>query len=166
MAGLLEQPVALGLGLLKLTRRVRMRLRQQLARLVPRRVEHVGALALALLAVPLDVGLALLKLALAPAHFLLGATELRGGRVLRVALDRVGELGGGADHVQRVHADGVARRLDRGGGARSGAGDLEHAQLRLQLGCVAAEGVERLPYSLRVEPFPGLRDVLDAGQRR
>ena len=58
MARLLEQAVALGLRLLQLCGRVGVGLREQLARLVPRGVQHLRALALALLAVALDLGLA------------------------------------------------------------------------------------------------------------
>ena len=153
MARLLEQAAALRLGLLQLARRVGVRLREQLARLVPRGVQHLGALALALLAVALDLGLALLQLVLAAAHLFLGLPELRRGGVLRVALDRVGELGGRADEVQRVHADRVARRLDgRGAPCR-----LEHAELRLELRGMAAEGVEGLARALGIEAVPGAR---------
>ena len=103
----------LRLGLLQLGGRVGMRLREELARLVPRCVQHLGALALALLAVALDLGLALLQLDLPAAHLLLGPAELSGRGVLRVALERVGELGGGADEMERVHPDRVPGRLDR-----------------------------------------------------
>ena len=167
MAGLLEQAAALRLRLLELAGRVGVRLREQLARLVARGVQHLGALALALLAVALELRLAILQLALPAADLFLGLAELRGGGVLRVALDRVGELGGGADEVQRVHADGVAGRLDGRAGAR--ARGLEHAQLRLQLGGMAAERVEGVLDPLRVEAVPDLGNVLVArqgGQRR
>src|SRR6185312_5456267 len=59
VARLLEQAAALRLGLLELARGVGVRLREELARLVPRGVQHLRALALALLAVALDLGLAL-----------------------------------------------------------------------------------------------------------
>ena len=60
---LLEQPVALGLGLAQLLRRVAVRVREQLARLVARVVQHLGPLALALLAIAFDLGFAVLLLA-------------------------------------------------------------------------------------------------------
>ena len=157
VARLLEQAVALGLRLLQLGGRVGVGLREQLARLVPRGVQHLGALALALLAVALDLGLARLQVDLAAAHLLLGLAELGGRRVLRVALDRVGELGGGADEMERVHPDRVPGRLD----GRRPAGRLEHAELRLQLGGMPAEGVEGLANVLRVEAVPARGDVLD-----
>ena len=62
--------------------------------------QDLRALALRLGAVALDLGLALLQHVLLLAHFLLGALELRRGGGLRVALERVGELGGGADQVE------------------------------------------------------------------
>ena len=93
MARLLEQPVAARLGLAQLARRVGVRLRQEVAGLGLRGVDDLGALALRLGAVALDLGLALLQLALLRAHLLLGALQLRCRRGLRVALERVGELG-------------------------------------------------------------------------
>ena len=91
--------------------RLLLRLLRQLARLGFGRVQHLRALALALLSVALDLTLTVLQLTLAARDLLLGAPQLRGGGRLRVALDRVGHLGGGADHVQRVHAHGVPGRL-------------------------------------------------------
>ena len=44
------------------------------------------------------------------------------------------------------------------------AGGLEHAELRLQLGGVAAEGVEGVANALRVEAVPASGDVLEARQ--
>ena len=164
MARLLEQAAALGLRLLELAGRVGVSLGEQLARLVAGGVQHLGPLPLALLAIPLDLGLALLELVLAAADLFLGLRKLRAGCVLCVALDRVGELGGGADQVQRVHADGMAGRLDRRAGA--GTGGLEHAQLGLQLGRMAAERIEGVADSCRVEAVPDLGNVLIARQRR
>ena len=114
MARLLEQAVALGLGLLQLSRRLRMGLREELARLVPCCVQHLGTLPLAFLAIALDLGLAALQIHLTAAHFLLGPPELCSGRVLRVALERVCEIGGSADEMERVHPDRVPGRLDGG----------------------------------------------------
>ena len=135
---------------------------EEVAGLGLRGVHDLGALALRLGAVALDLGLALLQLALLRAHLLLGALQLRRGRRLRVALERVGELGGGADQVERVHADGVAGRLDVGGLARG----LEHAQLRLQLGGVAAEGVERLADALLLVAVAGALKLIHDSEAR
>ena len=140
--------LAARLGLAHLGRRVAVRVREQLARLVLGRVQDLGPLALALVAVALDLGLVRLQLALRAPDLLLGPAHLRGRGGLRVALERVGELGGGADQVQRVHPDGVTGRLDVGGLARR----LEHAQLRLELQRVAAERVEGLADAVGVEP--------------
>ena len=155
MARLLEQSAALRLRLLELAGRVGVRLREQLARLVAGGVQHLGALALAFEPVTLDLRLAVLQLALAAAHLFLGLPELGAGGGLRIALDRVGELGGGADQVERVHADGMARRLD--GRAGAGARGLEDAELRLQLCGMAAEGVEGVANARprRARPRPG-----------
>src|SRR6266404_3107485 len=139
-----------------------MRLREQLAGLVPRGVEHLRPLALALLAVALDLGLAVLQLDLATAHLFLRLAELRRGGVLCIALDRVGELRGSADEMQRVHPDGVPAGLDNRGTARS----LEHPELRLQLRRVASKGVEGLANALRIEAVPGRGKVLESRQTR
>src|SRR5918996_1297889 len=96
------------------------------------------ALALGLLAVPLDLGLPGLQLALPAANLLLRARELVRGCLLRVALERVGKLGGRADQVESVHADGVPGRID----GRRASRRLKHAQLGLELGRVAPEGVK------------------------
>ena len=109
----------------------------------------------------LDITLALQRLTLAPRDLFFGASNLRGRSGLRVALDRVGHLGRGPDHVHRVHPHGVPGRL----GAAL-AGRLEHAELNLQLGGVAAEGLERLAHLLAVEAVGGARQVLDPRQRR
>jgi hypothetical protein len=162
VARLLEQPAPLGLRLLELAGGVGVGLRQKVAGLVPGRVQQLGALPLALDAVPLDLRLAPLEILLAPADLFLRLAELGGGCVLGVALDRVGELGGGADQVQRVHADGVARRLDVRATARS----LDDPELCLQLRRVTAEGVEGLANPVRVEPVPASRDVLELRQGR
>jgi len=76
VARLLEEAVALGLGLLQLAGGVGVRLRQQLARLVPGRVQQLRALSLALLAVALDLCLAILQVVLAAADLFLGLAEL------------------------------------------------------------------------------------------
>src|SRR5256884_1684524 len=57
--------------------------------------------------IPLDLRLALLQLALPSPAVLLGLAELRRGRRLRLALDRVRELGGSPDQVELVHPHGV-----------------------------------------------------------
>ena len=162
MARLLEQPVAARLGLAQLARRVGVRLREQVACLALGGGHDLGALALGLGAVALDLGLALLQLVLLLAHLLLRALELGRGGGLGVALEHVGELGGGADQVQRVHAHGVAGRLDVRGRPRG----LEDAELRLQLGGVAAEGVERLAHALLVVALAGALKLLDGRERR
>ena len=165
VTGLLEEASGPCLGLLDLLRRLELGLRTELARLVLGRVDDLGPLALALGAVALDLGLARLQLVLAPRHLRLGRLQLRRGGGLRVALDRVGELGGAADQVQRVHADGVAARLDLAGTA----GGLKHAELSLELGCMAAERIEGLAHLVGVVPFARAREVLDlwqGGQRR
>jgi hypothetical protein len=99
---LLDQPRGSRLGLGELLVRLLLRFLRQLARLGFGRVQHLRALALALLPVALDLTLTVLQLTLAARDLLLGAPKLRGGGRLRVALDRVGHLGRGADHVQRV----------------------------------------------------------------
>src|SRR5437879_13321738 len=90
MAGLLEQAAALRLGLAQLLRGVAVRVREQLPRLVAGVVQHLRALAFALLAETLDVGLSVLLLAAAAADLLLGLPEWSLRRALRVGLDRVG----------------------------------------------------------------------------
>jgi hypothetical protein len=62
--------------------------------------------------------------------------------------------------VERVHAHGVTRRLDRRASTR--AGRLEDAQLRLHLRGVATERVEGLAHALGIEAVADLRDVLVA----
>src|SRR6476646_5404112 len=127
-----------------------MRLREQLARLVPRGVQQLAALPLALLAVALELAFALLQVGLAATHLFLGLPELCGRRILCVALDRVGELRRGTNQMECVHAHGVPARFDR----RRTAGSLEHPQLSLKLGGMAPEGVEGLAHTLRVESVP------------
>jgi hypothetical protein len=161
MARLLEEPVPARLGLAQLARRVGVRLAQQIAGLGFGGSEDLRALALRLAAVALDLGLALLQLVLLLAHLFFGALELRGGGGLGVALERVGELGCGADQVQRVHADGMPGGLDVGGLVCG----LEHAELRLQLRRVAAEGVERLAHALLVVALAGALELLHGRQR-
>ena len=110
MASLLEQPSGTGLGLRgPLERPAVAPPARGLAGLALGRVQHLGALALALLAIAVDVALALLEVTLAAGHLLLGPAELGGRGGLGIALDRVGHLGRGSDHVERVHADGVRR---------------------------------------------------------
>src|SRR5207302_9848234 len=118
---------------------VAVRVREQLPRLVAGVVQHLRALAFALLAETLDVGLSVLLLAAAAADLLLGLPELGLRRALRVGLDRVGELRGGANQVQRIHAHGMPGGLDRLSAAARG---LQHAQLCLELRRVAAERSE------------------------
>ena len=62
--------------------------------------------------------------------------------------------------MQRVHAHGVPGRLDVGTLARG----LEHAQLGLKLGRVAAEGVERLAHAILVVALARGRKRLEAGR--
>ena len=92
--------------------RLAVRVRDELAGLVAGCRHDLVPLALALVAVALDVGLPLLQVDLLLANFLLGARELSGGRVLGVALEDVGELGRLADQMERIHADGVPGRVD------------------------------------------------------
>jgi hypothetical protein len=161
VARLLEQPRRARLGLGDLLGGLLPRLLGRLARLGLGGVKQLGALALALLAVTVDLARALLQLALTARDLLLGASQLRGRGRLRVALDRVGHLGGGADHVHRVHPHGVAGRLDT-----ALPGGLEDAELHLQLRGVAAESLEGLAHLLAVEAVGGARQVLDPRQRR
>jgi hypothetical protein len=159
---LLEQPVPLRLRLAQLLGRVTVRVGEQLARLVARVVQDLGTLSLALLPVPLDLGFPVLHLAAAAANLFLRLGELRLGGALRVGFDRVGELGGGADQMQRVHPDRVARRLD---GLAAPTRRLQHAQLRLQLRRVAAERLERLADRVGVVPLALLGQVLEPRER-
>jgi hypothetical protein len=64
--------------------------------------------------------------------------------------------------MQRVHPDRVPARLDD----RRPSGGLEHAELRLQLRCMAAEGVEGLANTLWIETVPSRRKVLESRQAR
>ena len=163
MACLLDEPGGARLGLANLLGHVALCVLEQLARLVPGGVRDLGPLALGLLAVALDLGLAVLQLALAPRDLFLRSRQLIRGRLLGVALERVGELGGRADQVEGVHADGVAGRLDAAGPARG----LKDAELRLELGGVAAERIERVPNPVRVVAAArSLREVLHPRQRR
>ena len=159
MPRLLDQAGGPRLGLLDLLRGLLLRLLQRLARLGLGRVDHLGPLALALVAVALDLALPLLKLALAPADLLFGPAQLRGRSGLGIPLDRVGHLGSRADHVQGVHADRMPGRLDA-----ALPGRLEHAQLDLELGHVAPEGLEGLAHLVAVVPVARARQVLDPRQ--
>ena len=114
MARLLEQAGALRLRLPQLGGRLGVGARHDLPRLLVRGAHDLAPLALGLLAVALEVSLLRLELALAPPNLLLRPAELRRRGALGVALERVGELGRGADEVERVHPDEVARRLDPG----------------------------------------------------
>src|SRR5918995_7380523 len=148
MTCLLDEPRRACLRLANLLRSVALRVLKQIARLVSRRVHYLGTLALGFLAVALDLGLAVLQVALALRHLLLGPGQLVRRGLLSIAFERVGELGGGADQVQGVHANGVTGRLDVAGPT----GGLDHAELRLELGGVAAESVESGPPPIRVGP--------------
>jgi hypothetical protein len=64
--------------------------------------------------------------------------------------------------MQRVHPDRVAARLDD---CRP-SGGLEHAELRLKLRRMAAEGVEGLANALGIETVPGCGKVLESRQAR
>ena len=161
VAGLLEQPGRPRLRLRDLLGCLLLRLLRRVARLALGCVQQLGPLALAFLAVLLDVALALLQLTLAPRDLLLGAAQLRGRGGLRVAFDRVGHLRGGADHVHRVHPHRVAGRL----GAAL-AGGLQHTELDLELGRVPAVGLECLADLLAVVAVGGARQVFDPRQRR
>ena len=159
---LLEEAGALGLGVAELLARVAVGLREDLAGLGPGRVQDLSTLALGFLADARNLCLALLELHLRLANLLLGLPDLLGRRLLCVALDRVRELGGRADQVEGVHADGMAGRL----GDRAARCGLEHAQLRLERGGVFAESVEGLLDLAPIEPLTRPRDVFEAGQRR
>src|SRR5215211_7755636 len=91
---LLEEAGALRLGVAELLTRVAIGLRENLARLGSGRVQDLSALALGFLTDARDLCLALLQLHLRLANLLLGLPDLLGRSFLRVALDRVGELGG------------------------------------------------------------------------
>jgi hypothetical protein len=162
VARLLQEPVAARFGLAELACRVGVGLAEQVAGFALGGGQDLGALALGLRAITLDLALALLELVLPPAHLLLRALKLRGGGGLGVALERVGELGGGADQVERVHADGVPRRLD----VRRPVSGLEHAELGLQLRGMAAERVERLAHALFVVAVAGALELLYGRERR
>ena len=100
--------------------------------------------------------------ALAAADLDLGRAELGRRRRLGVALERVGELCGGADQMEGVHADGVPARLDARGprrppAARAAAPAAER---------VPAEALERLADPLGSIRPRGLRQVLEPRQRR
>jgi hypothetical protein len=130
---LLEEARAARLGLTELLRRLAIRVGEKLAGLVPRRVHDLGALPLALLPEALDLALAARENGLLAADLLLRTRELRRGCPLRVPLEHVGEFGGPADEVQRVHPHGVARGID----LRALPGRLEHPELGLELHDVA-----------------------------
>ena len=101
---------------------------------------------------------------LTPRDLFLGPRQLIRGRLLRIALERVGELGGGADQVERVHADRVTGRLDAATGPARG---LKNAELGLELGGMATERIERVPNPVRVVAAArSLREVLHPRQRR
>ncbi|MBA2461456.1 MAG: hypothetical protein H0V45_06795 [Actinobacteria bacterium] len=138
-----------------------MCLREQLTGLRLRGIRDLGALALRLDAVALDLGLALLQLALLGRHLLLRALQLRGGCVLSVALERVGELRGRADQVESVHANGVTRGVD----VRRLARGLQNAKLRLELRGMAPEGVERVAHALLVEALARAAKLINRRQR-
>jgi hypothetical protein len=158
---LLEEPRTLGLRLAQLGLRLGVRLGDDLPRLLVRRAEDLRALPLALLPVALDVRLLRLDVALAAPHLLLGLPELRGRGALRVALERVRELRRRANQMERVHADGVPRRVDAGRPPRR----LEHPKLRLELRRVPPERVEGLTHPLAVVPVSRGRQVLEARKR-
>ena len=140
VARLLEEPCAARLRLPHLGRRVAVGVRKDLAGLGPRLIHDLGALPLGLLADPSDLGLLLLEVHLRLADLLLGDRDLLRRGLLGVALDRVGELGGGADQVERVHPDRMPARLGDAAPRRG----LEHAQVRLERGHVDA-GKSRTP---------------------
>ena len=89
---LLEEPRPASLGFAQLLRRLAVRIGEELAGVVTRRVDDLCALALALLPEPLDLALPLPEVGLPAPHLLLGAPQLRRGRALRVALEHVGEF--------------------------------------------------------------------------
>ena len=158
VARLLGETVSAALGLAQLGGRVAVCLREDLAGLLARGAEDLGALPLGFLADARDLGLLLLELHLLLADLLLGAADLLRSRVLGIPLDRVGELGRGAHDVQRVHADCVARGL-RDGALRRG---LEDAQVGLEGRDMAPEGVERLLDLGAIEAVRCARKVLEA----
>jgi hypothetical protein len=163
VAGLLEQPVRARFRLADLGGRMALRLGFYFADLVARRAQHLGALALALLPVALDLALPLLQLALPAADLFLRAPDLGRRCGLSIALDRVGHLRSGADHVQRVHAHGVPARLDLAAARRR----LEDAELHLELRRVPPERLERLRDAFRVvAAVRQRRQIVDARERR
>ena len=153
VARLLEHPVSARLRFTELLRCLAVRVCEQFPDLVPRAVQQLRTLTLALLAVALDLCLALLDPAAAAADLLLRLLELRLRRLLRVTLDGVCELGRGADQMQRVHPYRVARRLDLL--PASARRSLQNAKLRLELCVVPAERLERLRHAIRVVPALG-----------
>jgi hypothetical protein len=159
---LLDQPVALGLRLAQLLVGLALRVCEQLASLVPGSVDDLGALALAVAAVALDLRVAAREVLLALADVLLGPLELHCGGALRVLLDHVGELGCLANQVERVHAHCVPARLH----LHRGAGGLEHAQLSLQLDDVTAKSFEGLAHASLVVALVDDRQILRARKRR
>jgi hypothetical protein len=64
--------------------------------------------------------------------------------------------------VERVHPDGVSRRLGLCGRARR----LQHTELRLQVQQMAPEDLERVVDLLLVEPLLDDSQVLDSRKRR
>jgi hypothetical protein len=162
VARLLGQAVASHLGLAQLRRRVAVRLSQDLAGLLARRAQDLGPLTFRLLPDPGDLGLVLLELHLLLADLLLGTADLLDGRILRIALDRVGELRRRAHDVKGVHADSVTRRL-RAGALRGG---LEHSEIGLQGREVPPEGVEGLLHLGAVVTVRRARKVLEPRQGR
>ena len=152
------------LGLLELARRVGVRLREQLAGLVPRGVQHLGALALALLPVALDLGLALLQLVLAAADLLLGAR--RAGRRTRSA-----RRARSCRRTRRRRESGAARPCGRRGPVGSTAAGAAPAAWSTR-SCACSWAAWRRNASkasrtrVRVEAVPGRGDVLELRQRR
>jgi hypothetical protein len=160
--GLFEQSRAACLGLTQLLARLTRRLGDELPRLVPRRGQDLDPLPLAFVAEALNRGVALLEVELLLPYLLLGALNLGGGCFLRIPLEDIGKFRGLADEVERIHANGVAGRID----LRRATGGLEDAELGLELDGVPAEGLERVAHSLLVETTDDDDELFDARQRR
>ena len=96
----------------------------------------------------------------------LGLHQENGGCVIRVFFPFASEVNldtaYGSEAMQRIHPDGVPRRLDV---LRASPRGLEDAELRLELRRVAAERLEGLLHLLGVVAVAGARQVLDPRER-
>ena len=114
MASLLEKTGLAGFGLAQLLGRVAVRVGDELAGLGAGRCSGLVAQPLALVAETLDLGVLPLEVLLLLPDLLLGPLVLRRRGLLGVTLEDVGEVGGLADQMERVHPDCVPGRIDLG----------------------------------------------------